>query len=390
MDIREEHTLKRFILIALMFSTFSTYPSSIVSSISLLELGEAFNQPIGVIAQIRSIAFVVALFSALIIGALSVRVNPKTILLMGLLLLSISALGSGASINLLMLFSFFSLSGMGTAMVEPMINTIIGEHFNPRERARTLGLTAAAGGLSFILGGYIVNMYVSLGGWRLAFLGYAMLLPLIALLFSAKIIPGSGSGALTRSEMSDAFKAIFSNRSALGCLIGNLFSSASVQGLYFYSFSFLRDNFVLSSFSAASVYSISSVFFFVGSYFSGRLVNSFGRKNALIFSLLFISLSTILYTNILYPLVSILFILLGYFFCALQYSSSNGLSLEQTPRFRGTMMSLNSSAMYVGYTLGTGLGGYVLLQLNWNFFGVFLGLAALIAAMIIFLLTVDL
>lgn len=372
-----------------MFSTFSTYPSSIVSSLSLLELGEAFGQPIGVIAQIRSIAFLVALFSALIIGALSVRIKPKTILLMGLLMLSISALGSGVSSNLLMLFSFFSLSGMGTAMVEPMISTIIGENFQLKNRARTLGLTAAAGGLSFIFGGYVVNYFVSLGGWRAAFLGYAMLVPLTALFFSAKTIPSRESGPFMSKKLLDAFRAILTNRSALGCLIGNLFASASVQGLYFYSFSFLRENFVLSPFLAASIYSLSSVFFFVGSYFSGKLVNRFGRKSVLVFCLFLISLSTIIYTNILLTSVSILFILIGHFFCALQYSSSNGLSLEQIPRFRGTMMSLNSSAMYVGYSLGTGLGGYVLLMTSWNFFGISLGLAAMISAIIIYWLTLD-
>ena len=318
------------------------------------------------------------------------RFKPKTLLMAGLLLLSVSALGSGSALNLEMLFLLYAITGLGASMVEPMVSTLVAEHFPLEKRSSVIGWTGAGGGLSYIIGASAVGCIAGIGGWRLAFLGYAMLLPLLGFLLAAKGLPSlSHRSTIGNGNYLEGFKGVFSNRSAIACLLGNLLASASSQGLYFYSFSFLRERYLIPTGWAATIFSVASICFFLGSFFSGKIVNKLGRKTATIIGLLMFSLSTIFYTNLPYPWLGVVFTILGHLFCALQYSASSSLSLEQVPRFRGSMMSINSAAVYMGYALGAGVGGLVLLGYDWNMLGIALGATGIVAALIYYLLAID-
>lgn len=378
-EIRQESPSGRLVLLSLVFSAFATYPSSVVTSLLLIDIGLAFGHPVGVMAQMRTLSFIVAFLSALLMGALSVRFRPKTLLMVGLLFLSVSALGSGSALNIKMLFLFYAVTGLGTSMVEPMISTLVAERFPLEKRSRVIGWTGAGGGLSYIIGASAVGYIAGIGGWRLAFLGYALILPLFGILLSSKGITSiNRQSPIDNVNLMEGFRAIFSNRSAGACLLGNLLASAMGQGIYLYSFSFLRERYMIPAGLVAIFFSAASVCFFLGSLVSGGFVDRFGRKTATVSGLLLFSLSTILYINLPSMWLGVTLAILGHLFAGLQYSASNSLSLEQVPRFRGSMMSMNSAAAYIGYALGTGVGGLVLLSFGWNLLGIVLGAIGII------------
>jgi len=380
---------RRLVLPSLIFSAFATYPMSIVSNLLLVEMSTAFGQPVGVMSQMRTLSFTVGFLSALAMGALSVRFSPKTLLLSGLLLLSTSALGCGLSLNLPMLFTLFAISGLGTSMVEPMTSTLVAERYPVEERPRVIGWTGAGGGLSYIVGGSVVGYIAILGGWRMAFLGYAMLLPLIGLIIISKGIPSAGRGPRQGGvNVTEGFRVILSNRSAVACLLGNLLASAAGQGIYVFSFSFLKEAHKAPPGWTATIFTAASVCFFLGSLVCGWLVERLGRKMATISAIILASLFTGLYAYIPDLGTVEALILLGHFFLAIQYSAANSLSLEQVPRFRGTMMSLNSASAYIGYALGTGVGGLALLRSGWEMLSAVLG-AVFFASVVIYYLARD-
>ena len=385
-DAREEASSGRFVLPSLIFSTFATYPMSIVSNLLLIEIGLAFGQPVGAISQMRTLSYGLAFLSALAMGALSVRFKPKTLLLAGLLCLSVSALGSGAALNLPMLFTFFAISGLGTSMVEPMISTLIAEHFPEEERPKVIGWIGAGGGLSYMIGGSAIGYIAILGGWRLAFLGYAMLLPLLGFIIISRGIPSTGHESRPGGvDLTEGFRAISSSRSAAACLLGNLLASAAGQGIYVYSFSFLKEAHLASPGWTAAIFTAASVCFFMGSLVCGWFVEKLGRKTVTVSALLLASLLTGSYANLPGLWVVVALILLGHFFLALQYSAASSLSLEQVPGFRGTMMSLHSAAAYMGYALGTGVGGLILLRSGWEMLSIVLGAICFVSAVFYFL-----
>jgi predicted MFS family arabinose efflux permease len=371
----------RLVLPSLMFSMFATYPASVVASLLLVDMGLAFGRPIGVMAQMMTISSTVALVSASALGALSVRFRAKMMLIAGLLFLSVSALGSGSAASLEMLFASYAMTGLGTSMVEPMISTLIAENFPVERRPKIIGWVNAGGGLSYTVGASAVGFIAGLCGWRMAFLGYVMILPLLAFTISYLGIPSlEREPRPSQIDLTEGLKSIFSNRSAVACLLGNLLASTMAVGIYFYSFSFLREIYQMTPGWTAIVFSAASVCFLLGSLVSGAFIDRLGRKTAVISSLLIFSLSTIIYTNFRYMLLGVAFTILGHLFGALRYSASASLSLEQVPYFRGSMMSMNSAAGYSGTALGTALGGLMLLSFDWSILGMVLGAIGIVGA----------
>ena len=65
------------------------------------------------------------------------------------------------------------------------------------------------------------------------------------------------------------------------------------------------------------------------------------------------------------------------------------LTLEQTPRFRGIMMSLSSSAMSMGQMIGGSVGGLLLIILDYGALGIWQGAMAIVAAVVFYLFAID-
>ncbi|MEE8354957.1 MAG: MFS transporter [Candidatus Bathyarchaeia archaeon] len=375
---------------SLILSVFSTYPNSVVSILLLVEIGLTFDQPVGVMAQMRTLGSLVGFLSAIAMGALSVRFSPKTLLLAGLLFLGLSSLGSGLAPNVGALFALYALTGIGVSMVEPMVSTLVAENYPPGERSKVLGWMGAGGGLTFIVGGSVVGYIGLTWGWRAAFLGYAMILPLVGLVISSRGIPSHHRRSRTgQVGLLTGFRAIASDRSALACLLGNMLASAMGQGIYVFSLSYLKEGLLLSPGLASTIFSASSAFFLLGSLACGWVVGRLGRKRATVSSILGFTAFTVLYPILPSAWGAVASVMLGHLFAAVQYSASASLSLEQLPGVRGSMMSMHSASSFLGYALGTGAGGFVLLYSGWGTLGAVLGGLGLVATAIYMVLARD-
>jgi MFS family permease len=380
----------RWVLPSLLLSIFATYPNSVVSILLLVEIGISFDQPVGVMAQMRTLGSVVGFLSAIAMGVLSVRFKPKTLLLAGLLFLGLSSLGSGVAPNVGTLFALYALTGIGTSMVEPMVNTLVAEQYSLGERSKVIGWMGAGGGLSFIIGGSVVGYIALTWGWKTAFLGYAMILPIIGLVFSSRGIPSpSRQGKKEEVSILTGFRAIASNRSALACLFGNLLASAMGQGIYVFSLSYIKEVQMLSPGLASTIFSASSLCFLLGSLACGWVVGRLGRKRASVSSMLVFSVLTVLFPILPGVWWIVASVMAGHLFAAVQYSASASFSLEQLPGSRGSMMSLHSASSYIGYALGTSVGGITLLYSGWGTLGAVLGGMGLVATTIYIVLARD-
>jgi predicted MFS family arabinose efflux permease len=149
-------------------------PASIVSSLVLIEMGQTFNLPVGVMGQIQTGSSITAVIVGLLMGALSLRFPHKQLLIMGLGMLSLAALGSGLAPTFLSLLIMYSLTGVMQATVGPMANTLIGTHYPPEERPIALSWTVVGMMVSWIIGAHLVSWITEMSGWRTAFLSYVL------------------------------------------------------------------------------------------------------------------------------------------------------------------------------------------------------------------------
>ena len=88
-------------------------------------------------------------------------------------------------------------------------------------------------------------------------------------------------------------------------------------------------------------------------------------------------------------LLSSVLMLMAALFFGMAASSANSLTLEQIPRLRGAMMSLDTAAFDLGSGFGTLVGGLALLRLGYDGLGSALGALGIVAALILSLMAID-
>ncbi len=382
----------RLILLSLVISYSATMPAGILMSLLLIDIALTFGVSVGVMGQLGTVSSTVAVIACLIVGALSIRFKHKSLLMVGLMFIGASALGCGLASSFDEMLVVYSLSGLGAAMIGPMAETLVAEHFPVEKRTSAIGWLYAGSSLSYVIGAPIIGFIAGSGGWRLAFLASVLPISLLSLFLAVIGLPSkSHSIQPTASKLSylDGFKEVITNRSASACVAGWVFLNAGFMAIFVYNSSFFRQQFLVSTDLMSLLFLGLVLCYVLGSLVSGHLVKRFGRKPLTVLTAFLSGIFVTFYTILPNLWLSLMTMYLGCLFTGIATAAISSLALEQVPRYRGTMMSINYAAANVGSALGAGFGGLVLLLFDYAFMGMFVGIMYIIAAMIYHLLVID-
>jgi len=377
---------------SLVISYFATGPLAVSVALFLIDIGNTFNVSVGVMGQINTPYSVVAFVFALFMGILSVRFKHKSLLLIGLLLTGISALGCLLAPDFYVMLASYSLSGLGWAMVSPMGVTMIGEHFPLEKRASAIGWIVAGGALSYVIGAPLIALIGGFGGWRFALLGFVIPIILTGLLLAFVGLPSTSRShkpKVNRRMPMRSFKEVLANKSATSCLIGDALRSAAFVAILIYGTSFFRQRFLVSiDFASIWIVGAASCYTF-GGLVSGPVVNRFGRKTSSVFTAFLAGIFTISYAYMPNLWLSLALSFIDSWFFGVVASAANSLVLEQVQEFRSTMMSIDSAVINLGSALGTAVGGLALVSFDYEGLGIALGAMGVISAFVFHFLTID-
>jgi predicted MFS family arabinose efflux permease len=380
----------RMVLPTLSLTQFIMGTPGVLTGLLLVDIGLTFNRPVGVIGQIQTLASIIALLTALAVGALSVKYNPRNLLILGVGLLLISALGCCSANSFIMLLLFYPINGLGTSLVGPMANTLVAEYFPEEERAGPIGWLIAGGSLSWVVGAQVITYLAGIGGWRLPYAVFIVTSLAIGLFFVRQFLPVSRvEEQVSQVNLADGIKAVMTNRSAVSCLISTILRMASFQVILLYSASYFREKFMLSREITSILITVSALCFTFGSLMSGRLVKQIGRKRVSYIFLLLAGVLFSLLTNIRNQWLIYLIYFLGPLFMGICYSSSLSLFLEQIPSYRGSMMAFTAAFGNLGLALGAALGGALLLLGSYSTLGIVLGSLGVMGSVVVYLFVKD-
>jgi len=389
----KEAPSSRLILLSLVVPTSVVWIPSLLAGILLIDIGETFGQPVGVVGQLFTVTRIVGVASALVLGVLSARYSHKRLLMLGLFSYILFAVGCYVAPSFGVVLISYSFSGLGLAVVLPMALALVGEHLPQERRAGAIGWISISTAISGIFIGPLVASIVDYGGWRLPIIVFVLPLTLLGLVLVQRWLPSSANEQTSGGGGADflgGFKAIFSDRSALSCLIGYALALASMTVLGSYCPSFLRERFLVSTSFVSTLYAGINLLYSLGSAAASRLVDRFNRKLVLVVSLLVESALVMYSTSSNSLWVAVAVILVAYTLMGVIYPVAISLTLEQTSGFRGTIMALNSAAGNLGMAIGAGIGGMVLLTHNYGMVGVSLGALGVLGALTYRFLVVDL
>ncbi|MFX0200067.1 MAG: MFS transporter [Candidatus Hodarchaeota archaeon] len=384
----------RFLLPSLVISYFATMPPGILVSLLLIEIGHTFDRSVGATGQIQTISAFVGAITAVFMGVWSVRFPHRSLLLLGLLGISLSSVGCFLSLNFTMMLITFSISGLGLAMVEPMVFTLVGENFQLKQRGRAIGWLMTTAALAYLISAPFIGFIASLkfDGWRWAFLGFVLPIPLLSFVIAAKGVPSPTQSPTTMKNQGmywEGYKEVIFNRSATSCLVGSVLRVAGFQAILLYGVAFLRERFLITIRFASIIIIVGALCFIIGSQVSGHVINRLGMKPVTILTAIGAGIFTITQMNVPNFGLAVTFRFLAGMSFGLLATVANSLSLEQIPSFRGTMMSLNSASTWMGSALGASVGGLALNFFDYNGVGIALGTMVIAAAIIYYLLVSD-
>ncbi len=365
---------KRLFLSALAFAVFAAAVIDVMLPLLLSDIAETFNVTVGTAATISSISAIVGVAIGLLLAVLNIRFKPKSVLLTGVLCISVAAVGSYLAPSLLFMQVIYSLNGVGSVMVGAMALALIGEVYPIENRGKAVGWIVAAGFLAFTVGAPMTGLLASFGSWRTVMLWFNLPISIASILFAFAVLPSKAieNQPSQRTPPLAGCKQALTNISAVACLIGIMLASA-MAAVTTFVISFWKYTFLMTTGVGSLLTMINATSAAAGGLIAGRLVNRTGRKllgvAAGFIASILVLLTFFMPSLALSETVSVIRVWC-YGMLAASFAS---LSLEQIPKFRGTMMSLRSAFLGIGSFIGITLGGIMFNTYNYQAVGLALG-----------------
>ncbi len=331
-------------------------------------------------------------------GFLAVRFRHKSLLLVGVLLVAFSAVGSffAPTLSLMLFFSF--VEGSGSIMVTIMAFTLIGDSISLNKKAKAVSWVLAAGYMFSLFGTPLIDFFANLGGWRYVFLLLVLPVAIVGVVLSFFGILSHKSEmqqpAIGKGTYISNFKQVFLNKSAASCLIGGLLFTGASFGVF--AIAFYRLQFLISREDAVCILFVIALIAVVGSLVGGRLVNRFSAKFLAVVNVLGCGVSIMLLFFSPNIWIALVFNFCCTWFIMVGTTAYHCLVLEQVPKCRGTMMSLYRLFTGIGCIVAPAVGGSLLvifsscsIETGYQALGIGIGAMSIAAACILHFLTKD-
>jgi DHA1 family inner membrane transport protein len=215
----------RFTAYALGLSRYAPRGANLIVGVLLIEIGSTFNLPIAVTNQLNATHSLLSLLTALAMGLLSMYFSMELLLIAGISLSIVSAVGCLLAPSFQALFLLYSLNGIAWSLIYPMSVALVGELLPQEKRADAMSKLFAIPPIITVFGSPIIGY---IGDWRNALLLYAIPIAVASLILVKFRIPLRNIKG-KKVELSSAFKTLITNVSVFSCIIYFLLTSVTWQ-----------------------------------------------------------------------------------------------------------------------------------------------------------------
>lgn len=333
---------------------------------------------------VTAYAVVYAVFSP-IFGSLSDRIGRKKVLIAGLIVFGVATALTGIANNFWTLIVFRVFAGIGAGMIEPVAFAIVGDHYSYEERGKAIGIVTGALIASSIIGVPIGGFVAEWLSWRWAFWIIGVLTVVTLFMMKAVKVDQEKDPSHDTPVISKQIKQAFSVHAVFLALLATLLYYGALQGMFVNTGVFYHLKFQLGTGQIGLILMFAGAGSVLGSVLGGRLSDKAGKKKVMFVAVIFVAISVSMLAMMdSLPYVILLHVIWAAFYGVGQSAITTIIS-ELEPNSRGTIMALNSSAMYLGSGLFTLAASFVLSASNFVWLGVVCGFANVAVLLIVIL-----
>lgn len=359
----------RLMLLGILSAVFAVNIIDVFVPLLLPEIASTYNITRSVAATLTAYSSLAGVVTGFALSALSIKVRYKILLVLAVITTPICILGVYLAPSFLMAQLFYAFNGVGSVIVASMTPALIADVYPLSKKAIriTWGLSTAY--IALLVANPITGFLATSGtvsSWRDALLWFLLPATMVCLVLVILLVPSKTSLTQYGSKKPpflNGYREIMSNRSAVACLTNNFLGSIWLAAQVFVPVSY-ADIFGLTPASRGIIGMVIISVLVAGLLIGGFLVNPIGRKRLMItgaFTAIIVIVTSYVITIFIPNLyLTVVIRAIGSFIGGFVFAASPNLSVEQVPRYRGTMMSLGQGLSGIGQAVGVFVGGAVL------------------------------
>ncbi|WP_412989377.1 MFS transporter [Pediococcus siamensis] len=370
-------------IIGLFLIVFITGADSFIISPLLPAIENDFSISIGSAALSITVYALCYALGSPIFGPLGDRFNRKSLLKIGILVFLVGSFLCALANNIYSFYVFRAIAGLGAALTLPNIWAIIGSYFNGKRLNTVMGIVMSGLSLSIAVGVPLGTTLSQISDWHMAFWGSG-LITLIAFTVLLVVVPSMPVVNTKSSAYFTSFKHLAHAPKAIHALLINFVWMFGFYSIYTFLGTFITQTFHLNTGQTGYVFIAYGLSNFVASFFGGWVTTRLGAKKSVILNGI-LSVAFVLGLSIFQQtlIFTILFLILLALVQGFGVTALTTYIVNIVPKNRSTVMSFNSSFLYLGLTFGSMIGGFV--YPRYGFIGV--GICAAVALALAVVLT---
>jgi predicted MFS family arabinose efflux permease len=373
---------RRTLLLLLGYLTFAAVYVGLVIVPVLTPIADEFNITTGTAGLVVAAYAAPGIVVAVLAGPYSDRLGRKRFLVAGSLVMGVFTILAAFATSFPLLVALRMVAGVGSSVIYPNVNAMLGDNFPYRERGRAISTVIGLNTMASIVGVPLAGIVAEATSWRVSLVIVGVLSIVAAALLHWRLRPAQI--ALNEARVRELYRQIVTNRSALGAIASSLLGA-----LYWFTWStyivvFFQHTFGLSEGQASSVALTQGLGVLVGSQLGGRIGARIGHRPVVAGSVLLSGTLLLWQTNLTPPLLAtaVLNIVLSAVIGA-RFASNTTLLTEQVPEARGTMLALSASVTSASMVAAAAIGGLLVDGFGFWALGVFCMCAATAAAIVV-------